>query len=64
VLQGPEGQVLQGTDHLLRSSRSGPVRHRLCSGSVPDPDGELLQAGSDLLRRQDLVLLSSDELLR
>ena len=36
--------------------------HCLCSGRVPDSDGELLQASRDLLRRQDLVLLSSDEL--
>jgi hypothetical protein len=30
---------------------------------VPDPDGELLQAGRDLLRRQDHVLLGSEGLL-
>ena len=63
MLQGSKGEVLQARAHLLCSSRSGPVRHRLCSGSVPDPDGELLQAGRDLLCRQDLLLLGSDELL-
>lgn len=62
VLQGSEGQVLQG-HHLLRSSRSGSLRDGLCSGPVPSPDGELLQAGRDLLRRQDELLLGSDELL-
>ncbi|TXT22115.1 MAG: hypothetical protein FD138_3729 [Planctomycetota bacterium] len=66
MLQGPQGQVLLGSEaDLLRPSRSGSVRHRLCSGPVlPSQDGELLQAGSDLLRRQDLLLLGSDELLR
>lgn len=63
MLQGSEGQVLCSADILLCASRSGPVRHRLCSGPVPDPDGELLQAGRDVLRRQDLLLLGSDELL-
>jgi hypothetical protein len=60
VLQGSEDQVLRGEANLLRASRSGSVRHRLCSSPVQD--GELLQASRDLLRRQDLVLLSSDEL--
>ncbi len=56
--------MLQGSEaDLLRSSRSGPVRHRLCSGPVPGQDGELLQAGRDLLRRQDLLLLGSEGLL-
>ena len=49
--------MLQGTeDHVLCAN------HCLRSGRVPDSDGELLQASRDLLRRQDLVLLSSDEL--
>lgn len=48
-------------DHRLCSHRT--VCDRLCSGPVPDPDGELLQAGRDVLRRHDQLLLSSDELL-
>ena len=43
--------------------RSVRDRRRSGSGSVPDPDGELLQAGRDLLCRQDLLLLGSEELL-
>ena len=60
MLQGSEDQVLRSQADLLRSSRSGSLRHRLCSGCVSH--GELLQASRDLLCRQDLVLLSSDEL--
>ena len=63
MLQGSEGQMLCSAEFLLRQSRSGSVRHRRCSGPVPDPDGELLQAGRDLLCRQDLLLLSSEGLL-
>ena len=65
MLQGSEDEVLSSASSfvLLRPSRSGSVRDCLCSGRVPDTDGELLQAGRDLLRRQELLLLGSDELL-
>ena len=65
MLQGSEDEVLSSASSfvLLRPSRSGSVRDRLCSGPVPDPDGELLQASRDLLRREDELLLGSDELL-
>ena len=65
MLQGTEGQVLCGSEaDLLRSSRSGPVRGCRCSGPMlPGQDGQLLQAGPDLLRREDELLLGSEGLL-
>ena len=52
MLQGTEDQVLRSQADLLCASRSG----------LPDTDGQLLQASRDLLCRQDLLLLSSDDL--
>lgn len=69
-MQAGQGEVLFSADHQLRCdcSRSGPVcdccRSVRGSGSVRDQDGELLQASSHLLCREDELLLGSRELQR